>query len=384
MRKHSKKWAFLRWYLPIVLVVLLCISAALWLTMTSEGVHWLFHHAQRMWPEMIRGGTVSGRLVDTVTVRQLDLHINGVEIKSDHIILTWEPKALWKGQIQIKQLDIKSMRVRVGKDYRVTIHSQLQLWRNLLGVWFVRGDVQIPAAELTPTKLESSSELPAEVVFVDEPAKKPRKPLLVDVDINLRLGQQVKIKAWGLEGFLRGELRIQKKARGIASATGTLRLEEGKYQAYGQVLEIQRGELLYADSPLDNPGLNVQAGRKISARNITEEDIEVGVRVQGQLQEPKVELFSVPPTLSDADKLGYLVLGYPMSQGSADGTSYEKLSFSLGKKLSPGLYLAYTMGVTDPIGTLILQYKLGKNWLLQGEASSQGNGLDVLYHWEKE
>ena len=49
----------------------------------------------------------------------------------------------------------------------------------------------------------------------------------------------------------------------------------GKYKAYGQDLTIQRGQLLYAWTPLENPNLNIEATRTV-------EDVTAGLRIRGQ------------------------------------------------------------------------------------------------------
>ena len=60
-----------------------------------------------------------------------------------------------------------------------------------------------------------------------------------------------------LDTTVGGELRLTMEPDASANATGTLRLD-GTYDAYGQKLEIEQGQLLFS-GPLDDPGLDVRA-----------------------------------------------------------------------------------------------------------------------------
>ena len=44
---------------------------------------------------------------------------------------------------------------------------------------------------------------------------------------------------------------------------GELSVDEGRYEAFGQKLDINRGRLLFDATPLDNPGLDIEARRRI-------------------------------------------------------------------------------------------------------------------------
>jgi len=74
----------------------------------------------------------------------------------------------------------------------------------------------------------------------------------------------------------------------------------GNYDAYGQKLTIDRGVITFTGA-VENPRLDIEATRPKT-------DIQVGVRVGGSAQNPRVRLFS-EPDLPDVDKLSWLVLG---------------------------------------------------------------------------
>ena len=87
----------------------------------------------------------------------------------------------------------------------------------------------------------------------------------------------------------------------MSIGTGEITILEGRYRAYGQRLDTQNGRLLFTGSPLDNPGLDLRAVREV-------DNITVGLEVRGRLQQPQIELFSIP-TLGQTDMLSYLLLG---------------------------------------------------------------------------
>ncbi len=158
--------------------------------------------------------------------------------------------------------------------------------------------------------------------------------------------------------------------------------------------------------------------------------IIVGVNVQGNIKNPQITLFSEPSILNQTDILSYLIVGQPASQlgsGSAgllfnaasslnfggasqikdvvqelkktvgvefniQSSSYlnpatnqtqQNTALVLGKALSPRLYISYSIGILASLNTLQLRYFLSKYWTLQSTTSSVGNGVDLLYMFER-
>src|SRR5205085_11869447 len=121
----------------------------------------------------------------------------------------------------------------------------------------------------------------------------------VALDLRVDMGEQLRIRGRGLDGSLRGDLRLTTPS-GRLAVDGTLRVVGGTYQAYGQKLDIDRGVLTFV-GPVENPRLDIEATRP----NL---DVRVGVAVTGTALNPRIRLFS-EPELSDIDKLSWLVLG---------------------------------------------------------------------------
>lgn len=159
--------------------------------------------------------------------------------------------------------------------------------------------------------------------------------------------------------------------------------------------------------------------------------INVGIDVTNTLSDPHFILYSDQANLSQADILSYLILGYPMSQASgsqgealiqaanalsasnndmsglisnikdtlnineiglqtnnylntANNSVEQNTSLVLGKMLSPRLFVHYSIGLIVPINTLSATYAFDRNWSLQTETNSLGNGVDLIYTWQRD
>jgi len=197
----------------------------------------------------------------------------------------------------------------------------------------------------------------------------------------------------------------------VSTGTGEIIIHEGRYRAYGQRLDIEDGRLLFTGSSLDNPGLDVRAIRRVN-------EITVGLQVGGRLQQPQIELYSIP-AMDQTDMLSYLILGRPMETtnssesqmmsqaalalGLAGGDSLarqvgdqfgldemrvesndtgDQASLVVGRHLSPDLYVSYGVGLVEAINTLRLRYRLAERWHVQVE-SGEYQGADLLFTIER-
>jgi len=142
----------------------------------------------------------------------------------------------------------------------------------------------------------------------DQPAAKV--PRALHLDLEASFGRSFYFRGAGLESRLAGQLRIRSDDAGLPRATGSIRTVEGRFDAYGQKLGIERG-IVNFQGPLDNPGLNVLAVRKDNL------PVEAGVEVTGTARRPVIRLVSTPE-VPDAEKLSWLVLGRsPDQQGDS-------------------------------------------------------------------
>lgn len=142
-------------------------------------------------------------------------------------------------------------------------------------------------------------------------APPPVRPRLA-LDVETDLGRHFHFRGAGLQSRLAGSVRLKAEGRDLPRASGSIRTVGGRFDAYGQQLEIERGILNFAGL-LENPSLNVRAVRKGLA-------VEPGVEVSGTAKRPVVRLVS-DPEMADAEKLSWLVLGHGSEQGGAGDAS---------------------------------------------------------------
>lgn len=245
-----------------------------------------------------------------------------------------------------------------------------------------------------------------------EPAARSGSPTArmpsVDLDLRVDLGRKLKLRGRGLETGLEGELRLTSPG-GKLAVNGTVRAAGGTYAAYGQKLEIDRGNLVF-NGPADNPRLDVEATRP----NL---DVRVGVAVTGTAVNPRVRLFS-EPEMADIDKLSWLVLGRASEGlGRADTALLQRAALallagenqgptdqliqaigldevsvrqsdgevretvvSLGKQLSRRWYVGYERSLNATAGTWQLIYRIAQRFTLRAQ-SGEDSSLDVIWTW---
>ncbi len=287
------------------------------------------------------------------------------------------------GQLDIKgnfnpstralELDVDGEQFEVANTamMQAVISPRLSIGMNDTGMEVI-GEVTIPSAYINANggnegiKTVSSS---SDVVFVSEEGEQtetPPSPLSLDVKIIL--GDSIEVEAGDFRGRLEGDLRIEQSPELAPRGTGTINVVNGDYVIYGQQLDMERGRILFSGGPVDNPSLDMQV-----ARTVQEYDVVAGARIKGTAQAPRLELYS-EPSMPDASILSYILLGQP--PGITGG------SYTLGKYLTPDLYVSYGIGLFDAINTFNMRYRLTDKLALEA-ASGSGSSTDLIYTIEK-
>jgi len=211
----------------------------------------------------------------------------------------------------------------------------------------------------------SRPELSSDVVVVGRPPReKPaaqRIPLALD--LTLRLGDDFLFKGAGLDARLGGQLRVFTVNQTLRGE-GTIQVEEGRYAAYAQTLDIERGILRFA-GPIDNPGLDVLAVRKLP-------DVKVGVQVGGTVQRPQVTLYS-DPAMPDTEKLSWLVLGHGLD--SAGQQEFALLQVAAGALLSQAESVNTQAKLAEALGIDSFGVRAGDSETLNSAVVSVGKRL---------
>lgn len=333
-------------------------------------------------------------------------------------------------------IDTKEYHVRISPKLQLTIDAKTR---------HISGSVLIPFAKIMPLSFTNSLSVSDDIVYADQQQVSVNN-YDTTMNVAIELGKNVNISAKGLNAHLAGAINVQQQAQGPINANGALRITKGEYKAYNQQLTIEQGQLIFTGGSITNPGINLRASKKINnggldlqnsgqyfetnanlLNNVIDSKITVGVEVTGHITSPKVQLFSVPAVLSQADILSMMVLGRPASQANKAGgqllmtaissmnlgsgtnntqiveqlkqklgvdfavqtnTSYNQesqqftdaTSVVVGKSLSKRLYLSYNVGFSqsDP-NIMTLKYLINKYLSFQINSSVRNNGFDLIY-----
>ena len=307
-----------------------------------------------------------------------------------------------KGQ-NILAADLPAARVQISPDLHFT--------RSATG-YVLDGSVLIPSAQVDLAKLPGAGAAQAspDVVIVNAPPPVMSAPLPLRASVLVKLGTTVKLRGFGLDGKLSGQLHVDEQPGRAPSGRGEIGVS-GTYRAYGQDLTLKQSRLLFASTPLDNPGLDLTAERVLP-------DVTPGLRITGTAQRPVLQVFSTP-AMEQSEALSYLITGKPLSAlksgqgdmlnsaaqalGSAGGDLLAKeigarigvdasvgdnaalggAALTVGKYLSPRLYVGYGVGLFTPGQIVTLRYKLSRLLDFEAQTSALYNRFSLKYRVEK-
>lgn len=237
----------------------------------------------------------------------------------------------------------------------------------------IRGLLKIPSAYVNAGGSDSEGTTVAaskDLVLVDENGELKEKSQGGNMNVNLRieLGDDIKVEAPGFSGALKGSLLVEQTPQLAPRGTGTIEIVSGDYVVYGQKLTMQRGRVLFSGGPVDNPKLDLDVARQVEAY-----DVLAGAKIRGTAQAPQLTLYS-EPSMPDASILSYMLLGQP--PGTKGG------SYTLGKYLTPDLYVSYGIGLFDAANSFNMRYKLTDKLAVQA-ASGLASSADLIYTFER-
>ncbi len=247
----------------------------------------------------------------------------------------------------------------------------------------VSGEVVVPEARIRPRTIPEGTVTPSpDVMLASEARKEDEGRYSTSIDVRLVLGDQVSIKAFGLEGELVGDLRVLKDpGKDDILGDGQLAIVEGSYRissgvgltaAIGKPLTIEQGFLNWARSDIANPFLVLTAQREGG-------DVTAGLRVFGTIRNPKMTFFSASdPGMSQSEVSNYLLTGIP-PRGKEDN---ENKALSVGTYVAPKLFVEYDYSLGDEADKIKLRYDLN-SWIELQTETGDAQGGDVFFKFER-
>ncbi|NQS72586.1 MAG: hypothetical protein HQQ73_10635 [Desulfobulbaceae bacterium] len=275
------------------------------------------------------------------------------------------------------------------------------------------GRVDIPHARIETITFESAITPSGDVVVIDDPsyteaAIRTAMPLYARVLV--AVGEDVLINTYGLRGRIGGQLQLVLEPGRPLAGNGRLNVEEGSFSIYGKRVKIDTGRLLFSGGSLTNPGIDIRSEN-------TEDNITAGVRVDGFLKTPRIDLYSRPHMdqaaivahlLEDSNSFGgsrrddvglvgdtakkmgmgglvpYLegIKKISMIDDIKLDTKTDAASLVFGSWITPDFYVSYGKSLTGEGGTFNTRYTLGKGFVLETESGETQSSGDIKYEFE--
>ncbi|VFP81897.1 autotransporter assembly complex protein TamB [Candidatus Erwinia haradaeae] len=357
-----------------------------------------------------------------IKTANIEILFNGKKSRIKGIIQTKKGDLIIHGYSTWNNLNNWYMHVKIkGENIHVTMPSILYMnispeivlekTRNLITL---TGHINIPRAHfLIQNKPKDSINASSDEILLDtnfQPLTSQSISIPITSNINIHLGNNVTLSAYGLQAAINGDLKILKDEHNT-SLTGQIHIPSGRFYAYAQDLNIRKGELKFSKF-LDQPYLYIEAIRNPKK---TKDNIIAGVRVTGLANDPKIEVFSEPKH-TQQETLSYLLHGQKISainHGNYSLTSIlvdlglaqsEKIIDQIGRSLRlsnlaldtigvgsqqkievsanvlPNLQIKYGIGVFDPLSIFTVRYQLMPTLYIEAMASMDQE-MDMLYQF---
>lgn len=284
----------------------------------------------------------------------------------------------------------------------------------------VEGTASVPQALISVGDISSSGAKPSsDEILVPEGGtsvllQQASTPVPSIIDLSVSIGDEVRLSAMGLEAGVEGQIKLSKALTDSdIFASGKVELVDGRANLYGHHFFVNYARAGF-NGPIANPSLEVEV---VADPDEMEDNVEAGVRVTGDAQNPKIALFS-KPSMSQNEVMSYLLYGHGLDKSSSvnDGSNASML-VSLGVSsagslvnsvigafgmrnvefgasgsgddtqvevqgyITRNIRVGYGYGVFNAIGEFKLRYEFMRR-LYAEFASSLDQSVDLIYSFE--
>jgi translocation and assembly module TamB len=322
----------------------------------------------------------------------------------------FEGKLSWRDREPYGDLRVKGNSLQVVNVPEAIIRASPDLDFKVEGRHIdARGSVHIPYARIEPADLTTAVLTSSDERLIGAPLVDPSQRWTVTSNIRLELGEDVHLESLGLTAQLGGALQLRSDGSQLTRGEGELNITDGKYAGFGRLLDIERGQLIFNNVPLGDPGIDIRAQKELP-------EATVGVIVRGTLRRPAAPIFYSEPSMPQSQIASLILAGGSITalgenQGSgaarndllAQGTAIlaqrlggqvglddvgieqdtsNQASLVLGKYLSDRLYISYGISLAEAINTLKLRWTITDRWTIRTEAGEE-RSADVVYTLKK-
>lgn len=287
----------------------------------------------------------------------------------------------------------------------------------------LNGILIIPELEIEIDQIDKNAQtlhndivitLPVEQGFNQSTDVFAEAPLALDANIRVLVDplekDAVSIAGFDFSTHLQGSVEFSLNQQ-QPSVIGSIALNNGQYQAYGQDLLIRNGQLIF-NGPVSLPYIQLEAIRNPKNMN---DDVIAGLQVSGLANQLNARLFS-EPMLENPNILSYIIRGKDLNEDTQEDNSVvltnALLGFGLGKtqdgirsfgdtigvdnlqlstqgqgtntqlgitgQLNDRLSVEYRVGVFNAIAEFGLRYQWMPDLYVEATSGAE-NALDVFY-----
>ncbi|SES67554.1 translocation/assembly module TamB domain-containing protein [Thalassotalea agarivorans] len=250
-----------------------------------------------------------------------------------------------------------------------------------------------------------------DAIIVDAQGNQIEKRSRLNIENNLEviIRDKFTVRGQGFNGNLGGKLQMTQRKQQPMQIYGVMGIKNGKYQAYGQHLNVDNGRVTF-NGPPANPHVDLTATRKI-----TSDDVTVGISITGLANALQINLFSTP-SMQQNEILSYLVRGRGLDSGTNNAAAMgavlattinraqgvqealqevplltdiqvgaevdgDDAQATISGYLGERTYLKYGIGVIEPVNEITIRfYLLSRLWL--ETVSGLEDSADIYYSFE--
>lgn len=268
--------------------------------------------------------------------------LNG-DIKLNEVPLTLSGNLDWAesplASISVKGQSIPVFLLHYG-EASVNIDTLVKINKTLS----VQGDVFISSALIKFKDIENSTVSPSEDEILISKTSNLKKTTVylkdrqlnndMSIDVNVLLGDKVKVDAMGLKANAVGGVRVIKSADSpIVQGQGKVSLVNGRVEVFGHKFIVNKADAIFKKN-LFVPNLDAEV---VVDQSTIEDDVTAGVYIKGNASSPQIQLFS-KPAMSQNEILSYLLYGHGLEKNQVNSdSSSAQLLLTLGMGTTTGV-----------------------------------------------
>lgn len=301
--------------------------------------------------------------------------------------------------------DYEKLDLLVSPDLHLSFAEKIKL----------NGKIVVDQGKITVKELpEGAISKSKDIIVIDVETDDEVASLPIELDLQVLLGNKLKVDALGLQTTVKGNLLINKPLQKELKMHGELNFVKGSYRALGQQLVLQKSRIIFQGSP-SSPHISIEAIR--DPKKI-EDNVTAGVRVTGTPDQLKLVLFS-DPAMAQQETLSYITRGKSL-QNNSDSDSSNKMASMLidigagqtsglmndiGNKvgisdlsldtsgsgdeqsvgisgyIAPGVEISYGVGVFDSFTIFAIRYEMFERFYVEA-SSGLYQAVDAYYEFD--